>query len=188
VIYSNTNNGIYIIGDTLTIQNNLIYNNSSGIYANNATAVVISILNNTIFGNTNDGIEIFDDYGVFTIKDNIIENNGDRGIELTSIVGGGATFAIDYNHYYGNTTSNFFNLSAGTNDNTSELDPLFVDSVGADFHVLITSPTLDSGSDSTLNILLPDSTPLSDLITRSDGVKDGTSPDGAIVNLGYHYP
>jgi hypothetical protein len=89
-------------------------------------------------------------------------------------------------------------LAQGTGD--ISVDPLFIDPNGAD-NVLggangaddqfqlnsASSPARDVGSAAAGSFAFTDGTTQADRTTRTDNVLDGTSPDGATVNLGFHY-
>lgn len=139
--------GIYLAAKMYTVFNNVIINcKKNGIEATNVTAYHGSIINNTINGNTLDGIYLTDatTYMLTTIFNNIITTNGGYGINCVTgssavndrIVSG----RINYNNYGTGVTANTSgarqNLSAGAND--VNLDPQFT-STGTDNYAVGTN-------------------------------------------------
>jgi len=108
--------GITYAGQNL-IYNNLIYNNSTGIYvfsSNNQR-----VYNNTIYGNSEGGISLVNGTSSSTITNNIVYNNG----------------------------TNINNQGSNTLSNNLTITPLFANASGNDFHLTSASPAINQGAD-----------------------------------------
>ncbi|MBU2461578.1 DUF1565 domain-containing protein, partial [bacterium] len=130
--------GIHFSSGSHTIRNNIIIDNTNGIYlAGNGT-----IANNSIDSNDTDGIACNNMPNV-TIKNNIITNNGNYGV--ADYYHGSVT--IDYNDVWNNTNGNY---GAGADTGTHDIsaDPLFVDAADSDYHLKSCSPCTDKGDTS----------------------------------------
>src|SRR5262249_33062172 len=57
-----------------------------------------------------------------------------------------------------------------------------------DFFVLPTSPTIDAGDADADSISLLFGGLVTGYTTRTDGLLDGSAPDGPLVDIGFHYP
>ena len=132
--------GIYFSYGSHTIKNNIIIDNTDGIYiGGNGT-----IENNTIDSNNTDGIDLYYPPIDMIIKNNIITNNGGYGITDLSWT---FTGAVDYNDVWNNTSGNYSGgVDTGTNDISA--DPLFVNRAGGDYHLKSCSPCIDKGDTS----------------------------------------
>jgi len=173
------------------VRNNLIYNNQG--YGMRAADGTCTVTGNTFYMNGDSQIRSPSN-GTLTINNNIIANGVTRGIEVS----GAGTFTSTYNLVWGNATGNWAGLVQGTGD--VSVDPLFIDPNGAD-NVLggangaddqfqlnsASSPARDVGSAAAGSFAFTDGSTQADRTTRTDNVLDGTSPDGATVNLGFHY-
>jgi parallel beta-helix repeat protein len=147
--------------DSLRVFNNLVYRNRnagvrvtrydgpSGEYAMRN----LSITNNTIYGNgtvgngwdaDNGGMNIFNTIPVnMLVQNNILSNNAVCTIYVSPEVLAGS-LTIDYNLFDG--FRNVVNEKVGTNAVYGV--PLFVDSLGNDYHLQATSPCIDKGNPS----------------------------------------
>jgi len=137
---------------TGTIYNNIIYKNSGvGI---RCVAIPMEIVNNTIVANARAGIVAEDPSSSPTIKNNIITHNGDAGIRT---VGKGYSHNLLFsNNMTGDCDPNCLwcirGQYGGYDDEESCLkhkdiiaDPLYVDTVHDDYHLLSGSPAIDAG-------------------------------------------
>lgn len=136
-----------------TISNNIISNNNAsngwggGIYCINYSSPTIS--NNTISDNYaingfGGGISSYF-YSSPTILNNIISDN-----QSSAGWGGGIASSyfssptIDYNDVWNNSAPQYYGCSAGADDISD--DPMFVNALTGDFHLLDGSPCIDVGS------------------------------------------
>ena len=181
--------------DDAVVRNNLVYDNGrNGVLVDTGSSNAL-VENNTVYANGLDGIR-FDAGGeTATVRNNIAADNVVDGIQQIA-----GTVISSYNDSFGNGGDDFSGVTPGTGDISS--DPLFVDPDGADnqlggaqgtddsFHLDFASlsPAIDAGSTNATMIALEDGTTLADRTTRTDEVLDGTSTDGATVNLGFHHP
>jgi hypothetical protein len=162
-IISNTAVGFYAAGGgillnlndgtTVSLVNNIIAQNAAGSGGHGGGVQCwrgnCNLTHNTIVdndrGTNQEGVVLGSSYGgSFTLRNNIIAGHS-TGVYRYS---GAAT--SDYNDYYDNTT-NLVGVSMGVNDWTD--NPQFVDRVGGDFHLAMTSPVIDQG-DGSLGITL----------------------------------
>jgi parallel beta-helix repeat protein len=193
--YSNTGTGIFLDNtcNENSLTNDLLYDNAlDGIYLYNSQNNVLG--NNTIYRNYRDGIFLDNGSNDSTVRDNIIAQNSRYGIQVYPTV----TFTISYNDLWQNGTDYYMEEPWGPllpGEGDISLDPLFFDPDGPDntlgnangtddsFHLsqieagqATTSPCVDGGSNSALNLRLDTKT------TRTDEITDtGT------VDMGYHY-
>jgi parallel beta-helix repeat protein len=141
---------IYCNSSSPMISNNMITGNGNsfngyggGIYCESSSSPMI--INNTISGNYNStnssGIGIYCKSSSPTIINNIITYNVN---EIYNDQGGMPV--LQNNCVYNPTGNNYLGLSAGTGD--INLDPLFVDRLGNDFHLTNSSPCIDHGINS----------------------------------------
>jgi parallel beta-helix repeat protein len=181
---------------SVTIRDNLVYANAgAGISAQQASLGLV-IESNVLYANAGDQARIDGTGNSATLRNNIVSDGGQHGISLTAP----STATSTYNDVVGNAAGNWSGLAAGAGDFAS--DPSFVDPAGPDavlggpncsdddFHLKTfpPSPAFDAGSANATAITESDGLTLADRTSRSDTVPDGTAPDGAVVNLGYHYP
>lgn len=131
--------GFHILSSSMTIRNTVISGcREHAIYARNST---IDIINNTIANNSMTGI-FLSDSSQANIINNIIVNNAMNGIDGAET----ATANIDYNDVWGNTVNYFEFFTPGAHDIST--DPLFVDEMNEDYHLLEGSPCINSGDPS----------------------------------------
>ena len=149
-ISSNTVNsyggGIICYYSTPTIANNIIMSNTTtagfgaGVYCSTSSA---SIYNNTIVENTatgaGGGISCETNSNAL-IANNIVAYNS-SGIHASE-----STPILTDNCVFDNTESAYQSISAGSGD--IDLDPLFVDHPGGNYHLSEDSPCIDTGDDS----------------------------------------
>jgi len=136
-VHDNTGTGIYVWAShpTIEVRWNAIYDNGLlGVRSYNSPTAV---LNNTIAGNGDSGVEIQNTTGN-VVRNNIIASNGAYGITCVS-----ATPTLSYNDVWDNTSGDYSGCSAGTGDISQ--DPIFCDAPGGDYSVHGSSPTLGTG-------------------------------------------
>lgn len=109
----------------------------SGVQVNSSSDQIGNCLMfNTIYGCEN-GIRFVDSFALFltTIINNIISHNTAYGInadfDSAAINDKLVSRKIDYNNYYSNSSGNYRNISAGSNDTT--LDPQYANTATGDF-------------------------------------------------------
>jgi len=124
----------------VVIRNNRIYNNKIGIKTSRYSAGFTGydsgadIINNVIYNNAGDGIQMTCEYVNLSIKNNIIANNSGYGINYMDTVN---PTIITYNDVWNNSLGNYNNTSLGTGDISK--DPLFADPANYDFHLKSTA-------------------------------------------------
>jgi len=156
-IISNTATGFFAAGGgimsnlsastTVNLTNNLIAQNAAGSSGRGGGVVCTggscNLTNNTIVDNDRgtyqEGVILSSSGGSFTLRNNIIAGHS-TGVELLD---GAAT--SDYNDFYDNTT-NLVGVAMGAHDRVD--DPQFVNRLGGDFHLAMTSPVIDKGNGS----------------------------------------
>ena len=194
---SNNDSSGIIANDSssVSILDNLVYGNAVNGVLVRSGSTAVTLEANTIHFQGGDGVLINNSSAVSLARHNIITFNMDDGIDLRA----GSTVANDFNTVFGNADTDFAGLAAGPN--TLLVDPLFVDPDGADdmlggaegeddqfqLDAVTPSPAIDAGFVNAAAIAHDDGTTLGDRTTRVDGVLDGQTPDGAIVNMGFHY-
>jgi len=147
------NNGIGIwYGANPDIRNNIIKDNFDGfyVYGDDARPCNPSIINNTIVDNERSGIVLRVKVSP-TILNNIITGHvggwtsGDQffpnssGINFNGVTG---SPVLDYNDVWNNDV-NYVGTSAGTHDISA--DPKFINPANGDYHLLLSSPCIDTG-------------------------------------------
>ena len=144
---ANGNNGIYVKENGVaTIKNNVIVNNTSyGILGQGDVKTNITVVNNTIVQNGNEGINVNGSESVnayLTAINNIISLNEDYGMWYAD-----ATIYNYYNTLWYNDTGTYHcdNECTQYNENNSSGDPKFVDADTGDYHLLSNSPCIDAG-------------------------------------------
>jgi hypothetical protein len=142
-IRSASGNGIYMIKSStlnVTIKNNYIVSNAMyGIRTDTSIygGGVLSIINNVISYNAQNGV-----YGkaygsVVGLINNIISNNGGYGIAEVS--------SNSYNNVYSNVSGNYYSgIVAGTGN--LSVNPLFIDAANGNYALQSTSPCKNAGS------------------------------------------
>ena len=145
----------------IEIYNNILFNNNKDgiqfyvVPYHSQGGGDIKIYNNVIYGNGESGIRIDRVAGENIIKNNIITNNSQYGINMVNP--GSGTYTFGYNDVWANPT-NYQGCSPGTGD--ISVDPLFADPANHDFHLKsqygrwngsawvkddVTSPCIDAG-------------------------------------------
>ena len=141
-VYSNTAGdgaGFYVAAGTPWIWNNVAYRNEAangggGLY--NAAGSPL-VWNNTFYSNTaGTGGGLYLAAGSPVVSNTIVANNADCGIH-------GAAGTLAYNDVWGNSPSNYSEVSAGTGSISA--DPRFVDAVHGDFRLQGASPAINAG-------------------------------------------
>lgn len=121
---------------SLTVIGSRLRNNREGIGLQSiaGSKLYASVSNTAVYGNTNNGIEMFGVWdvasGPLTLTNNIISENGGYGIDADDPLDL-LTFA-DYNAFFSNTSGPRNNISAGDNDVALSSDP-YVDAPNRDF-------------------------------------------------------
>ncbi len=140
--------GIYASG---TIQNNAITNNNIGVSCNLSCSAegggiyysgTGTIRNNNVYrnqGSNGSGISLSGSPLVF--NNLIIQNGGPPGAVGGISVSGNPI--VDYNNVWGNIGIDYSGVVPGPHD-ISE-DPIFVDALGGDFHLMTASPAINAG-------------------------------------------
>jgi hypothetical protein len=190
VIYHNEQDGIVISegsGDdpsrlganrAIMIRNNLIYANGpdggDGIAVRNERAHSFALYNNTIVGNTGDGISIDPANCWGDIRNNIIVDSGRIGLKMVP----DDSVSRAYNNLFSNGAGglNNFDGRGGQGQNSIAVDPLFINAFAGDFRLQAGSPSLNTG-DPAVQFNDTDS-------TRNDmGVYGGPSPLSGVPPL-----
>ncbi len=195
-ISNNTARGITIeLGaNDASVSNNLIYGNGAeGIVADAVTGLSINL--NTLYLNTGGQI-VATGATTATATNNIVADGLADGLAQIDM---GSTLGSNNNNSFGNAGQNWQGLPQGIGD--ISVDPLFEDPDGADnmlggangeddrLQVDQGGPslTIDAGSADASTFTLASGDTATDRTTRSDDLLDGEAPDGAPVNMGYHY-
>jgi len=182
--------GIYFDNSAGTLHNNIIARNVSstqggGIYiSSNATCAppclpTPTLSNNTIVANTGEGIYVY----IYSINQAapVIVNN----IIVSHTYGvyeAGTGTLLSYNNVWSNSVAPYYGVTPGPGSISAA--PLFVSGPDGEYYLsqvdagqAVTSPCVDTGSDTAANLGLDYHT------TRTDEV-----PDSGTVDMGYHYP
>jgi parallel beta-helix repeat protein len=179
IVHTNTQMGIrYLGGADGVVRNNLVFNNDDwGISLEpTATSVANVIESNTVDGNVN-GVRLLSGGG--SIRNNIITNNGARGLHFTNTT----QVQEDYNDIIGHTTKDF-DYSKTPGLNTISVDPKYVGPVGTEngYHLSqlaagqsVDSPCVNAGSG-----------PVEGSSTEGSTATDNF-PDEEDLDLGFHY-
>lgn len=137
------NYGIISLSATPLIANNLILSNTgAGIYLGWAASAGTQVINNTVDGNTDNGIWCYNGANA-TIKNNIFSRNS-TGISASH----GSIPLISFNNVWGNTWRNYDSQSAGVaNPGPGDIsaDPSFDLLSSPPYHLAITSPCINAG-------------------------------------------
>ena len=183
--------------DTISVRNNLVYNNARyGIHLK-ANANLMTVQANTLYMNGDDQVRVASG-SLAVIDDCIIADGADDGIYRD-----GASGLVEHHNAFWNNAGFAYNRDGvdwalGTGD--LETDPLLVDPDGGDnqlggaegvddvFLVGTDSPTIDAGSVNASTVTLFFGGAMTGFTSRSDGILEGSSPDGALLNLGHHVP
>ncbi|MEW6071094.1 MAG: Ig-like domain-containing protein [Planctomycetota bacterium] len=181
-------------GVGLLVQNNLIYNNSRYGLRLLSGVTGIEVRVNTLYANGGDQVRIETGCQGF-VEDNIITDGLADGIDIAT----GSFIGEDHNIVWNHVGLDFNDYLGGSLDPTSQsVDPLYVDPNGADnvlggangaddlFLVSFGSLSVDAGDRDAATTAVYFGGALTGFTTRDDGFLDGSAPDGATVNLGYH--
>lgn len=174
-------------------RNNLVYNNGGAGFEVDASTGALADLN-TFYLNGADQV-IAENGATLAANSNVLAMGLADGFEQAS----GAAITSTFNDSFGHAGANWAGLSPDASD--ISVDPMFDDPDGTDdllggaeglddrFQVDETAPsaTLDAGSGNASAVVLASGETASDRGTRSDELLDGELPDGAALNMGYHY-
>jgi len=189
------------IGDSasVTVRNARVYGNGRfGVHLRNAvTGFTLDLA--TLYQNGGDQVREDGTGSAGTIENSIVALGLADGLDLV----GGTALAQNHNCFHGNSGDDYVvgGVAQPLDNGSFSADPLLTDPDGGDdllggaegadddFSVDPTSPTLDAGDVDAQELLFSFGRgALSGASTRSDGVLDGTNPDGPTVNLGWHLP
>jgi Right handed beta helix region len=141
--------------DNNIVRNNVISNNGWNTLAAQAAlngallsgGTGLLFYNNIIYGNGDNGLRISNGLDTSGIYDNTIYGNGSYGIHIWAASGGQPTnITVENNIIFGNVDGSLNDEGSGTvADHNLTSDPLFVNSAGADFHLLSGSSALGAG-------------------------------------------
>ncbi len=182
-------------GNGVDLRGNLIYaNEGRGVFVTGGALNLLAEAN-SLYANEDDQLRVDGLLNLATAQHNVVTEGLAEGLQLDLL----STLLSQFNDSWGNLGLNWLGLSLGLGDLSA--DPLLVDPDGPDnllggangaddrfeLDALAPSPAADAGSTSAAGILFSDGSSLADGTTRTDGVLDGTPPDGALANLGFHY-
>ncbi|MFC1982675.1 leucine-rich repeat domain-containing protein [Chloroflexota bacterium] len=130
--------GIHCYSSSLTIANNIITNQPhAGIHIENSS---LTIINNVLAGNGDNGLLILDKSSEATLRNNIIIDNRQCGVEVAK----SASCFMDYNVMWNNSGCDYGgNVEPGPHELSTE--PLFIDAARSDFRLRPGSPCIDAG-------------------------------------------
>lgn len=183
-------------GSAYTIKNSVIYGNGKGIALWNGSNAQVTVQNNMIFRNLQNGISN-DGFGQSTIINNTISDNGDNGyydwvgkgphtVKNNIIVNNGkygfvthrdsTPRTLSYNNVWNNPSGNYVEaytayttLAPSPGTGNMAVDPLFTNRTNADYSLSSSSPLKtkgEAGADMGSNIIIG-TTSLSPLTTSS---------------------
>jgi hypothetical protein len=132
----------------IQIRNNLITKNGpdggDGVTVQDTQMHSFTIHNNTIVGNSGDGISITSAPAIGDIRNNVVVNNNLIGLKMTpdELVPRG------YNNLFNNGAGGTRNFDCRHCPGTGSIsaDPLFVNLLAGDFHLQAGSPSIDTGA------------------------------------------
>jgi hypothetical protein len=149
-IDSNYDHGLYLTGDNELVANNIVTHNSAyGVHLAGYTVVSNSkVYNNVLAWNGRSGIMLWMDFAGVDIRNNILVNNRNYGIDTYKALGTG--IQIDRNIVYGNGAGtmrlnglgSILSYLLGSNPS---VDPKFTNASAGDFRLQSTSPGVDAG-------------------------------------------
>ena len=175
IVRASDGDGIFVeaADQTVILDNIVVGNHRAGIRAYGASS--LQAINNTVYGNHDNGVSVGnaqEPSANVTVVNNIVSANAPAGIVVDATTSGyDGNFNLNTDGYGPDTPS-------GPND--IDMNPLFVDPQGGDFHLADGSPAIDTGDsaiDADAVILLEQRG------TRIDG-----SADNEPLDLGYQYP
>jgi hypothetical protein len=154
-------------GAYVTCVNNLLVSNSQNYFGTLRVEGAITnwVANNTIYGNTGNGLKLTSGSWNY-VHNNIIWGNSGSDITVTT----GANRFLYNNNYH--SIASLVDLAV----NNIDVDPLFVDAPGGDYHLRANSRCLNAGLNSSTN-----GSPALPLIDKDGNVRiaDGTVDLGA---------
>lgn len=154
-VHDNTGDGMLLQGTApggKVIGNIIDTNSGRGILLSGATAanaVPGLVVNNTVFGNLDSGLEITDADGQFFVYNNIFKDNGNAGTEYNweQVAGTGERLGTHgyncFNISGGIGGGNLLNVTADATDITT--DPSFTNAAAGDFSLGSSSPCKATG-------------------------------------------
>lgn len=187
----NSGGGIYEReGPSSDIFNSVFSNNSAifggGIYTifNCNTILVNCTFNNNSASTRGGGLRIYTDSAMTVTNTILWGDTSPQGPEIA--MWGNASIDIDYSDVDGGETEILKDVTSAVvwGENNIESNPVFVAGIMFDYYLSqttagesVTSPCVDSGSDTAVSL------GLQDLTTRTDGVGDA-----GVVDMGFHAP
>ena len=178
-----------------TVVQNLVYNNAGPGFDLTGTSTNLTLEYNTVYRNAGDQIVERAAGSTGTVMGNVMSEGGADGLDLPA----GTALLESHNLAWAHAGMDFNVPGAIINPTSMIADPLFVDpfgpdgilgAVGAiddDFRFLLASPAFDSGDRDARDRVLRFGGAYSTRTSRIDATPDGLAPDGATVNLGFHY-
>jgi len=169
-ISGNGGHGVHLDGDDRVrprIQNNLIYGNAGAGLQSDAKheEFECSVVNNTVFDNSGDGIVFKRSAAQVYFANNIVAANGGYAL----VCEGSAYPQTAANDLWLNAGGDYSVCTPGSSDLYA--DPLLLDAAAGDFHLPFHSPCVDAGTG--------DGAPATDI----EGI---ARPQGAGVDIGAH--
>jgi parallel beta-helix repeat protein len=188
-VSANLGDGLRLAGTSATrVLDNLVYGNGGDGIELRSPSSALEIALNTLFRNGGDQIREAVSGSTGMVANNVLSEGTGRGLGLSAGSALGSSANLAWLH------------SGNTPASTYSADPLLADPFGADgilggpgaedddFRVAPTSPALDAGTAQARAFRLALAGSLSTLGTRTDRLMDGEGADLALANLGFHYP
>lgn len=131
----------------IMMRNNMLFANGpdggDGIFVQGNHAHSFAIYNNTMVGNSGDGISVDPASAFGDIRNNIIMGHGRIGLKLVP----DDPVSRDYNNLFNNGTGGTKNFDGhgGSGKNSINLDPHFVNALAGDLRLQSDSPSLNTG-------------------------------------------
>ncbi len=172
---------------------NLVYANGGAGLALDGVSTDLVVALSTFYRNTGDQICERSSGSTGSLSDNVLSEGGADALALDP----NTSLTPSHNMSWANTGQE---VQLNPDPGAVVADPLFLDPAGEDgllgglgardddFRVEPGSPALDAGDRPANQLALTYGGPAATMVSRADDVRDGEAPDGATVNLGFHYP